>query len=70
MKLLKDCPALIFEELDPNQVSHVKLGSLSAEAVGDPQQLPFIRKWHVILASPAQVYVTKNAHQVGASAIR
>ena len=64
MKLLDDFPVLIFEEVDPDQLSQVRLGTLSDEGVGNPNRLPYIRKWHVIFPSPGQVYATQNAHQV------
>jgi len=61
---LEKAPAIVFEELEEGKINHVQLGSLSLEGLAHPSRIDFVKKWHVVMPSSCQVYVTKRAHQV------
>lgn len=61
---LEKAPAIVFEELEEGKIDHVQLGSLSLEGLAHPSRVDFVKKWHVVMPSSCQVYVTQRAHQV------
>ena len=64
IKALNNFPILVFEEIDPDNLKYVKLGSLSLEGLAHPQRISYMKKWHVIYPAVVQVYATKDAHVV------
>ena len=55
IKALNNFPILVFEEINPDNLKYVKLGSLSLEGLAHPQWISYVKKWHVIYPAVAQV---------------